>query len=156
MSPLKLRTLTQCIKCLASFCTISWDIREKCHSMSILAHCVQVLESCLATNSSDTDEDMATKIDFNAKALLRLACNMVTQSEPESDIQEACLSIMTNSESLMQHIGKCEDDDTISFPFLVFLYNAMAKKSQLRMKFVSAVDGYKFGVNALVKIFCYS
>ena len=47
----------------------------------MLTHCITVLEGIILDDvDSDDPEDLECKIDFNVKAVLRLACNMVTQA----------------------------------------------------------------------------
>lgn len=99
---------------------------------------------------------MTEKVEFNIKALLRLACNMVTQADPESNVQDKCLSIVSNSEQVMNLISSSCEDDHIVFPFLVFLYNAMATKDELRASFVNMDENFRFGLKTLIAIFCHT
>ena len=56
----------------------------------------------------------------------------------------------------MDYIGStCGADFTTIFPFLVFLYNCMVSRSDLRNQFVESAQGsFNFGLHAFVKIFC--
>lgn len=142
IEPLQLRVLTQCIKCLATFCTYSWPIRETCHTFGVLEHCIGVLEKTLEDDEAEMDEDLESKVDFNVKAILRLACNMVTGA-PEldnqtGDIQGDCLRVVTSSAKFMKSVGERADDENVIVPFLVFLFNSMTKRLDLREYFVKA------------------
>jgi len=49
----------------------------------------------------------------------------------------------------------CEDDHIV-FPFLVFLYNAMATNALLRASFVNMDQNFRFGLKTLITIFCHT
>ena len=52
----------------------------------------------------------------------------------------------------MGYMASVGDDYLTLYPFLVFLYNAMAKREELRVAFVT--EGQRHGLNAFVQIFC--
>jgi len=151
LEPLELRVLTQCVKCLATFCTYSWEIRELCHHNAVLAHILSVFELC--SSGEEVSEDLQNKLEFNARAVMRLACNLVTGAHPESSIQSDCLMLVTESPKLMTFAGEnAAYDEALILPFLVFLYNAMAKREDLRQRFLTAAPDSQ-GISTLVKIF---
>ena len=94
IEPIQLRVLTQCLKCLAQFCTHSFEIRELCQTTGVLERCVKVTEWCLE-NGGQSSEDIKAKIVFNVRSVLRLACNMVTEAAEGSTIREETLTLIT-------------------------------------------------------------
>ena len=52
----------------------------------------------------------------------------------------------------MSHLASVETDYSIIYPFLVFLYNSMARREELRVFFVTESPCH--GLNTFVRIFC--
>lgn len=79
---MQLRVLTQCLKCLATFCTYSWDVRDLIFKSEILILSVRVAENVIIDKNTFND---ATRLGFYVKSILRLACNMVTEAPQDLD-----------------------------------------------------------------------
>lgn len=79
-----------------------------------------------------------------------MACNLVTDAPQDSAIQADIFQKVTNCEPLMGYVSLSRDH-AILFPFLAFLYNAMAKSSLLRERFVTKEP--QSGIQAFVSLF---
>ena len=108
--------------------------------------CTRLAEWCIEVDT------FGSKLDFFVKSLIYLSCNMVTEAPLESNIQEKVLGLMTRSETLMSHLASVETDYSIIYPFLVFLYNSMARREELRVFFVTESPCH--GLNTFLRIFC--
>ena len=107
--------------------------------------------SAQGLNDGDQESDLKAKLLFNAKALLTFACNLVTEANPESSVQGDTLELLITSEKLMDFLGQNLDEDSLVLPFLVAFFNSMAKRAELRARFVSDQNP---GVSTLIKVFC--
>lgn len=83
---------------------------------------------------------------------------MVTEapevSDVDCDIQSDCLEVVASSEKLMSCVRQRSSDETVAVPFLVFLFNALAKRPDLRERIVGAEGASCSGVLALREVFC--
>ena len=64
-------------------CTL---FKSLCHQTKVLEHAVGVFETCSEILSDTVCAVLNEKLDFNCKAVLRLACNMVTEAKTGSTI----------------------------------------------------------------------
>ena len=99
----------------------------------------------------DQESDLHAKLLFNAKALMTFACNLVTEADPDSNVQGDTLELLITSEKMMNFLGQNIDEDSLVLPFLIGLFNSMAKRAELRARLVSDQN---YGISTLIKVFC--